>query len=30
MKKEFVRVGIEDAKGTYGMTKYLIECGHKK
>ena len=29
-KKEFVRVGIEDAKGAYEMTKYLIECGHKK
>lgn len=27
---EFVNVGIEDTKGAYEMTKYLIENGHKK
>lgn len=29
-KSDFVRVGIEDLKGAYEMTKYLIECGHRK
>lgn len=28
--KDFVNVGLEDANGAYEMTKYLIECGHKK
>ena len=28
--KDFVNVGLEDTKGAYEMTKYLIECGHKK
>lgn len=27
---DFVNVGLEDTKGAYEMTKYLIECGHKK
>jgi LacI family transcriptional regulator len=28
--KDFVNVGLEDIQGAYEMTKYLIECGHKK
>lgn len=27
---DFVNIGLEDTKGAYEMTKYLIECGHKK
>ena len=27
---DFVNVGLEDTQGAYEMTKYLIECGHKK
>lgn len=27
---EHVNVGLEDFKGSYDVTKYLIECGHKK
>ena len=27
---DFVNVGLEDSQGAYEMTKYLIECGHKK
>lgn len=27
---KYVNVGLEDTKGAYDMTKYLIECGHQK
>jgi Transcriptional regulators len=27
---KFINVGLEDEKGSYEMTKYLLECGHKK
>ena len=27
---EYVNVGLEDSKGTYDVTKHLIEYGHKK
>ncbi|SCP98816.1 LacI family DNA-binding transcriptional regulator [Anaerobium acetethylicum] len=26
----YYNVGLEDAKGTYEATKYLLECGHRK
>lgn len=28
--KDYVNIGLEDFKGSYDITKYLIECGHKK
>lgn len=27
---DFVNVGLEDEQGAYEMTKYLLQCGHKK
>lgn len=27
---DYVNVGLEDKKGGYEITKYLIECGHKR
>ncbi len=27
---EYVNIGLEDCKGAYDITKYLIECGHTK
>lgn len=27
---KYTNVGVEDYKGTYDITNYLIECGHKK
>lgn len=27
---DFVNIGLQDNRGAYEMTKYLIECGHKK
>lgn len=27
---EYTNVGLEDYKGAYEMTRYLIECGHKR
>lgn len=27
---EYVNVGLEDTKGSYEITKYLLQCGHRK
>lgn len=28
--RDFVNIGLNDTEGAYNMTKYLIECGHRK